>query len=219
MCGRYSLTISPEDIIENFLIDEFLVDDWSPRFNIAPSQMVLGAVEHAGKRRAGYFRWGLTPSWVKETSNWKPLINARSETMDEKSSFKHLVNKRRCVIFADGFYEWKKENGKRVPVRFVKLDRKPFAFAGLWDKSHTQSHPTCTIITTSPNNIVSPIHNRMPAIIQNEQLSFWLDHQNDFEQLKSLLEPFPSDKMISYDVSPQVNSPRVDHPSLIEMVE
>ncbi|MET3696018.1 putative SOS response-associated peptidase YedK [Bacillus oleivorans] len=217
MCGRYSLTMEAEDIIEAFLIDEFLAEDWKPRYNIAPSQIVLGAVEANGKRRAGYFYWGLTPKWVKESQKGKPLINARAETVSEKMSFKHLINKRRCVLFADGFYEWDKE---RQPFRFVRKGNEPFAFAALWDLSDASGgkKPTCTILTTAPNTRVEAVHDRMPVILREEQLSLWLDHQVPFGQVQSQLAPFPADDMETYQVSEQVNSPKNDSPSILQKI-
>lgn len=218
MCGRYSLTLEAPDIIEQFLIDEFLVNDWQPRYNIAPSQLVLGAVEHNGKRRAGYFHWGYIPTWVKEPQSWKPLINARAETLHEKSSFKHLLNKKRCVLFADSFYEWKRMENDKQPIRFLRKNHQPFAFAALWDHVEVGSEKkaTCTIITTKPNSTVRSVHDRMPVILKQEQLSFWLDPQQDYEQVQSHLTAFPSAEMECYPVSSMLNSPKADTPSLIE---
>ncbi|HWO76301.1 MAG TPA: SOS response-associated peptidase [Bacillus sp. (in: firmicutes)] len=220
MCGRYSLTLDAEDIIEMFLIDEFLAEEWRPRYNIAPSQKVLGAVEVNGKRRAGYFYWGLTPKWIKEPQKWKPLINARSESLLEKISFKDLVNKRRCILFADGFYEWRRKGQDKQPFRFFRKDKQPFAFAALWDVNEVsgEKKPSCTILTTSPNEMVGPIHDRMPVILKEEQLSLWLDHQVPYEQIQSQLAPYPADEMDVYQVSEQVNSPKNDHPSILQKI-
>ena len=220
MCGRYSLTMEAEDIMEAFLIDEFLAEDWRPRYNIAPSQKVLGAVKANGKRRAGYFNWGLTPKWVKEPNKWKPLINARSESVTEKASFKHLINKRRCILFADGFYEWKRSNQMKQPFRFIRKDHQPFAFAALWDLNEAggENKPACTILTTSPNEKVEFVHDRMPVILKEEQLSWWLDSDVPFAELQSQLAPFPAEEMDMYQVSGQVNSPKNDDPIILQKI-
>jgi len=208
MCGRFTLTVKPEYLIDLFEIAMF-PDDYEERYNIAPTQPILAAVQSKEGLRAGFMKWGLIPSWVKVPKDFKPLINARSETLDEKVSFKHLLARRRCIIFADSFYEWKTVNHKKQPYRIMKADEKPFAFAGLWDR-HAQlpgSGVTCTILTTEANEMISDIHNRMPVILDNKlTIEKWLNSENSFEEIRDILSPFDQDKMKLYPVSSIVNS-------------
>ncbi|MEI2665608.1 SOS response-associated peptidase [Rossellomorea sp. LJF3] len=208
MCGRFSLTTPLEELVKHYLIDEFL-EDWQPRYNIAPSQNVLSLISHKGKRRAGEITWGLVPHWA-DASKWKPLINARSETLLVKPSFKSLVHSRRMVIFADGFYEWKKEGSGRIPVRFQLKEEKPFVFAGLWDRNGEVT--TSTILTTEANSLVEDVHERMPVMLTNsEDIEKWLNtDEYSFDQAASVLKPLPREMMKGYRVSTYVNSPKHD---------
>lgn len=221
MCGRFTLTVHPEELMEQFSLDLF-PDDFQFRYNIAPTQPILTAVQKDGKRRAGYIHWGLVPSWVKEPKNWKPLINARSETVHEKASFKHLLNKRRCIIFADSFYEWKKsKDGHKIPYRIFLKSKKPFAFAGLWDRNHSNRHPiTCTILTTKANHIIQEVHDRMPVIFTDEvAIQKWLNvEEHPFDELTSLMAPIESEWMEKYVVSSIVNNTRNDNEKCIEPI-
>jgi putative SOS response-associated peptidase YedK len=219
MCGRFTLTVPYEELIEQFLIDE-VVDEWGPRFNVAPSQMVLSLISSKGKRRAGPIQWGLVPFWVKDQRKWKRLINARSESLEEKSSFKHLLDKRRTAILADSFYEWERRDGKKQPYRFMMKDKEPFAFAGLWDKQEGEGTQlvSSTIITTAANDLVSPVHDRMPVILKGEEsINRWLSTgETSFSEVKDLLRPYPSEEMTKYKVSQEVNSPRNDFEACVE---
>ncbi|UXH44732.1 SOS response-associated peptidase [Rossellomorea vietnamensis] len=208
MCGRFSLTTPLEELVKHYLIDEFL-EDWKPRYNIAPSQNVLSLISHKGKRRAGEIKWGLVPHWA-DASKWKPLINARSETLLVKPSFKSLVHSRRMVIIADGFYEWKKEESGRMPVRFKLKEEKPFVFAGLWDRNGEVT--TSTILTTEANSLVEDVHERMPVMLTNsEDIEKWLNtDEYSFDQAASVLKPLPREVMEGYRVSTYVNSPKHD---------
>lgn len=222
MCGRFTLTVPYEELIEQFLIDE-VVDEWGQRFNVAPSQMVLSMISNKGKRRAGPIQWGLVPYWVKDSRKWKPLINARSESLEEKSSFKHLLNKKRTAILADSFFEWERTDGKKQPYRFILKDKEPFAFAGLWDRqdSGESSVVSSTIITTEANELVSPVHGRMPVILKGEEsIHRWLSTgEYTFSDVKDLLQPFPAELMTKYKVSQEVNSPRNDFQACVEPLE
>ena len=211
MCGRFSLA---EDILNlqkhfNFEVTEEI----TPRFNIAPGQKILTLLSDGKKQRAGTMKWGLVPFWAKDEKIGYKMINARAERIDEKPSFRHAFKRRRCLIVADGFYEWQKtENGKQ-PYRFIMKDKKPFAFAGLWETWRKEENPlyTCTIITTKPNAVAEDIHNRMPVILHQDDYDVWLDPANDdIEHLKSLLTPYPAEQMDKYKVSDLVNSPRND---------
>lgn len=221
MCGRFTLTASREELIERFQLDLFPVD-YMPSYNVAPSQQVLTAVQAQDRRRAGFLKWGLVPFWVKDPKKWKPLINARAESLHEKASFKHLLAKRRCIIFADSFYEWNNRGGKRVPFRILLKEERPFAFAGLWDRNQHGDRvlTTCTIITTEANEKVSTVHDRMPVILQDDAIERWLDTERfNYDEVRDLLRPFPADRMTLYRVSTLVNSPKNNDPECIMPVE
>lgn len=210
MCGRFTLTVSKEELMDQFQLD-FFPDDFIPSYNVAPSQNVLSAVQAPNGRRAGFIKWGLVPFWVKDPKKWKPLINARAETLHEKPSFKHLLAKRRCVIFADSFYEWKSRDGKRTPYRILLKEERPFAFAGLWDRNQhgEQVVTTCTIITTEPNDKVANVHDRMPVILQDDGIEQWLNTERfTYNEVRGLLKPYSGDAMTLYPVSTIVNSPK-----------
>ncbi|MFI8687504.1 SOS response-associated peptidase [Rossellomorea sp. NPDC077527] len=208
MCGRFSLTTPLEELVKQYLIDEF-VEEWQPRYNIAPSQSVLSLISHKGKRRAGEITWGLVPNWANR-SKWKPLINARSETLLDKPSFKSLVHSKRMVIFADGFYEWKKDETGKTPIRFQLKGEEPFVFAGLWDRNGEAT--TSTILTTEANPLVSHVHERMPVMLTNrEDIEKWLNTEEySYEEASSVLKPLPDERMKGYQVSTIVNSPKND---------
>ncbi len=209
MCGRFTLTQSPDAIAQAFGIE---VPNFPPRYNIAPSQPVGVVVPPAGqqKRQFRLMQWGLIPSWAKDPSIGSKLINARSETVHEKPSFRSAFKHRRCLIAADGFYEWQKTgNGRKQPFYFSMKDRVVFAFAGLWES--WQDIETCTILTTSANELLKPIHERMPVIVKPEDYGVWLDptvQQADI--LSPIFEPFPFDKMVATSVSTAVNTPSND---------
>lgn len=215
MCGRYSLTSDIERIEERFVCNTSALS-YVPRYNIAPTQPVLALIntEDNTERRAGFLRWGLIPSWAKDPSVGNKMINARSETVAEKPSFKRALRRRRCLILADGFYEWKKHGKTKTPMYIGLASREPFAFAGLWEKWLAESGETihsCTIITTTPNSLMDGIHQRMPVILPREAESVWLDRTIDSpESLLPLLAPYPAEGMDAYAVSGLVNSPRND---------
>ncbi|MCP3738876.1 SOS response-associated peptidase [Rossellomorea sp. BNER] len=219
MCGRYTLTTPIEQIIEEFMIDQ-MVQEWEIRYNIAPSQSILTMIQNGESRRAGPTKWGLTPFWVKNKKNFKPLINARSETIGEKASFKHLINKNRAVIIADGFYEWKQESEEKQPIRFILKNGKPFVFAALWDKQTENGEDTITstILTTEANELIQPVHKRMPVILTDkEDIAVWLENDNySFNDASKVLKPYDHSKMNSYTVSKAVNSPSNDSITCIQ---
>ena len=220
MCGRYSLTADPEELARRF---EF-AGDWKhlePRYNIAPTQRVL-AVVGGDERRGGLMRWGLIPHWAKQRKPGRPLINARAETVAERPAFRAALRRRRCLVLTDGFYEWQRAGGSKRPMRIVLESGEPFAFAGLWSvwtDSEGRRIPSCAIITTEANDLLRPIHERMPVILPADAETFWLDAEvDDPGALGSLLTPYPMEDMDVYEVSSLVNSAANDGPEVIARV-
>lgn len=201
--------------------------DYRPRFNAAPSQFILAARDGGKGRKGAMLRWGLVPSWAGDPKIGNKMINARSETVSERPSFRNAFEKRRCIIPADGFYEWRKEDGKSFPVRFRLADDRVFAFAGLWEywkppggseteaALDTETLFTCTILTTEANELVRPVHARMPVMLSGEAIDKWLDQDLPGDAVRHLLRPYPADTMESYDVSRHVNSPANDNEACI----
>jgi len=214
MCGRFTLTVDPADLQDNFGHYNF-PSRFAPRFNIAPTQPVL-AIPNDGKNKADFFVWGLIPSWAKDPSIGNRLINARGETLAEKPSFRGGYKYKRCLILADGFYEWKQQPGTKTKVpHFIHMkDRQPFAFAGLWDEwlgSDGSQVRSCTIITTEPNELMATLHDRMPVILPSDTYTQWLDTTPQTpESLQPLLKPYPTEGMAAYPVSTLVNNPKND---------
>lgn len=219
MCGRFTLTVDPAEIADTFGNFEFPAQ-FAPRFNISPTQPVL-VIPNDAKNRADFFIWGLIPAWAKDPAIGNKLINARGETLAEKPSFRGGFKYKRCLIVADGFYEWKTLPGSKTktPYFIHMKDRKPFAFAGLWDEWHSpdgDSVRTCTIITTEPNQLMSTLHNRMPVILHPDDYQQWLDPTPQTpDKLLHLIKPFPADAMAAYPVSTLVNKPANDRPECV----
>ena len=216
MCGRYSLAADLDDIQQRFeLFDNELT--YSPRYNIAPTQPVLAVTNDEG-RQAAYLRWGLIPSWAKSASVGNRLINARAETVTERPSFRTALARRRCLVIADGFYEWQRAGNARRPMRIAMKSGEPFAFAGLWDSWRDPAGDmvrSCTIITTEPNELLRPVHNRMPVILPKELESLWLDDEvRDPFVLGDILIPYPPEAMQAYEVSSLVNRPSNEGPEV-----
>jgi len=215
MCGRFSLS-NVSDILKRFNLS---LPDFLPRYNVSPSQEVL-AIVNDQTYQLKRFQWGLIPFWSKEKSSG--MINARAETVEKKPSFKHSFKRRRCLIPADGFYEWKKESTGKKPYRFILKTQVPFNFAGLWD---TWTSPeglniqSCTIITTVANELVSSVHHRMPVILSEDAEVAWLSHDVDVLKLKELMHPFSSQQMEGYKISSLVNSPQNDCPEIVRHVK
>ncbi len=223
MCGRFALMSPTEEVAAVLNVDNTAVaaiPPSVPRYNIAPTQPVLAAfLDEHGQRSLTFFRWGLIPSWSKDMAIGARMINARSETVAEKPSFRNAFKRRRCLIPADGFYEWQKLHDRKQPMYIHATEGRPFAFAGLWemwqDPEGTRLQ-TCTILTTSPNELMAPIHNRMPVIIEPEDFGLWLEPGPNPDQALHLLRPFPADKMAAYPVSTAVNNPRNDTAECIQ---
>ncbi len=219
MCGRFTLTVDPAEFQEKFGNFTF-PKKFMPRFNIAPTQPVL-AVPNNDKFKADFFVWGLVPMWAKDPSIGNRLINARGETLAEKPSFRGSLKYKRCLIFADGFYEWRAHHGKKTKTPFFihMKDRKPFAFAGLWDTWNSSDGSlirSCTLITTEPNELMAMIHDRMPVILHPREYAKWLEPSAQTpEQVLPLIKPFPADEMDAYPVSTLVNKASNDMPELV----
>lgn len=220
MCGRFALIVSGEAIAEQFMLAEtpFL----APRFNIAPTQPVAAVrlAPHSTQREMTHFHWGLIPSWAKDTKMSARLINARAETITDKPSFRSAFKRRRCLIPASGFYEWQSQgSGKKQPVFIQAQDGGLLGLAGLWETWHAADGSeldSCTILTTTPNELMAPIHNRMPVIIEPADYDLWLNPGDRPEDALHLLRPYPAHKMSFYPVSSHVNSPRNDDPHCID---
>lgn len=223
MCGRFTLTVDPADLKEAFYWVNFGNADFSPRYNIAPTQGVP-VVTNDGGKKLDFFTWGLVPFWAKDPSIGSRMINARSETLAEKPSFRSAYRRRRCLILADGFYEWQKVTGSKIKIpNYIRLKSgSPFAFAGLWEDWHSPDGSqilSTTIITTEPNELMKSIHNRMPVILPESAYELWLDPADKTpRQLQHILQPYPSEGMEAYPVSRLVNSPSNDTSDCIQPV-
>lgn len=222
MCGRFTLTLEPGELQELLDLGPF-VHIVQPRYNIAPSQPVP-IVKDPNTRAVELYQWGLVPFWSKDIKIGSRLINARSETAAEKPSFRAAFKYRRCLILADGFYEWKKEagGGGKAPYLFTLKDDRPFTFAGLyehWESPVGGELHTCTILTCEPNALVGAVHNRMPVMLNAEQRWQWLNPEMDRKILMTFMKPYPSDEMKGFEVSRMVNSPGNDNPDIVRPVE
>ena len=229
MCGRYTLLSDLAALEERFGFDaqELVLQ---PRFNVAPTQQALTVTGSESsdsqpevKNQARLMRWGLVPSWAKDLSIGNRMINARAETLAEKPSFRRALERRRCLVLADGFYEWQKNGKQRLPLRITLASGEPFGMAGLWETWHSPSGEviqSCTIVTTSANELLAPIHHRMPVILPRELEAVWLDPDaKDVQLLSSLLSPYAAAEMQYSRVSTLVNSPANDSPDCIVPVQ
>ena len=216
MCGRYTLSTPAGRLAEVFQLDSTV--EITPSYNVAPTQQVAAVLEDEGGRRLEMLRWGLVPSWADDPEIGSRMINARSETAPEKPSFRRAFRGRRCLIPADGFYEWKRENGGKQPYYFRMQDGRPFAFAGLWESWEKGDGPlrTCAILTTRANSVLEEIHDRMPVILPHDAYNAWLDPDADREELGELMIPYPEGDLETYPVSRFVNSPRNNDERCIE---
>lgn len=236
MCGRYTSTSPPAVLAEQFAVDDVkLEEDLEPRWNVAPTLPVLVVAESrsSGRRRLGTMRWGLVPSWAKDISIGNKMINARAESVADKPAYRRALSRRRCIIPADAFYEWKvvgESSGARgskkklkQPYAIARADGRPLAFAGLWEVWHDpedrDGEPlrSCVIITTKANDALSAIHDRMPVVLEPEDWGRWLDPKvEDADAVTGLLVPAPSEDFVLWPVRPLVNSPGNEGPELVE---
>lgn len=211
MCGRYSQRQSAEIIAQAFQVDN--VPPLKPRYNIAPTQSVptILQLSTSTNRQLKMLHWGLIPSWAKDSKMGSKLINARAETVAEKPSFRSAFRQRRCLVLADGFYEWQQQEDKqKQPFYFRMSDEHPFAFAGLWehweDKDTGKTIESCTLLTTEPNELMQSVHNRMPVILEPKNYDIWLDPEvKNPELLQPFLHPYPAEEMTFFPVSKAVN--------------
>ena len=212
MCGRFVRSSPVSTIIEIFHVSPASFE-LSSSYNIAPSQDIL-IINDTGKRELIKCRWGFLPPWIKDLSEGSPMINARAETINEKPSFKEAFMKHRCLIIADGFYEWERAKQKKIPYYIRLKSHKPMGFAGVYQySSYSDGNKICgcAIITTESNDLVASIHNRMPVIVPEEKLDMWLDPLfQDYNALKDILLPYPAEEMEMFKVSTMVNSPKFD---------
>ena len=220
MCGRFTLRTPKERIKREFQLEE--EPPIEARYNIAPTQNILAVREREDGREGVLLKWGLIPSWAKDDSMSARLINARSETISERPAFRESFKRSRCIIPADGFYEWKREGKGKQPFFFRMRDERVFGFAGLWDRWRDEGGKvieSCTILTTEANEVLRIVHDRMPVILHPETYDVWLDGDvRAVESLKGLLGPYPASEMTSYPVSAQVNSPRNQGEDLIRQM-
>lgn len=228
MCGRFTLFATPDELI-SFLDITSHIPNILPRYNIAPSQDILAVIsteegeDDKDANIAELFHWGLVPSWMKDRKKIKAPINARIESVLEKPMFKAPFKRKRCIIPASGFYEWKKTDEGKTPWYMHPKEDPIFRFAGMWDewldKDTGEILRSCTILTGSPNELIEPIHNRMPVILDNSTATAWLDPKSDPDKLhKTLLLPFPPDNMKAHPVSKKVNNARTDEPDCVDPI-
>jgi putative SOS response-associated peptidase YedK len=221
MCGRFTRTGTIDDILQAFEVAE-VACDLEPSDNVAPTQPIAVIAEEGGARRLVTLRWGLIPAWSKDPAIGNRLLNARAETIAQKPSFRRAFRKRRCLIVADGFFEWQTRGAGKVPLYIRLRGGQPFGFAGLyddWTSPEGESVGTCAIITTDANDLMRPIHSRMPVILPREHHALWLDPTVDDEtRLLPLLRPYASEAMEAYEVSRLVNSPKQNARTCIEPV-
>lgn len=231
MCGRFTLTADPDTLRQVFTLGTAsagALAELSPRYNVAPSQPVAVAVaDSEGGRKLAFLKWGLIPSWAKDPKIGSRMINARAETLAEKPSFRTALKKRRCLILADGFYEWKREGKTKTPMYIQLKSGEPFAFAGLWefwrpldsDADAGAAIKSCAIITTTPNALMEKIHDRMPVILRPQAYDLWLTPgELPAEKTLPLLKPFAASQMKAITVSTLVNNTANDSPECVRPV-
>lgn len=217
MCGRYNLITDAQALIDFFEVANGL--EIQPRYNIAPSQNIVAVRQQNDERQLAWFHWGLIPFWAKDKSIGNHMINARAETVADKPAFRAAFRKRRCLIPATGFYEWKAVNGRKQPYNIRIGDEKLFAFAGVWEHwapKHGKPIESCSIIVTEANEAVASIHDRMPVILHPDNYQAWLDPDyQDNAVLTAMLKPCPSRWINAYPVSTHVNKPQNDDEACI----
>lgn len=222
MCGRFTIVVSLEELMLHYLNYTPTNINYKPKFNVAPMQFVTAVIHDGEKNRLGELRWGLVPNWANDDKIGSKMINARAETLAEKPAFKNLIKRKRCLIPADGFYEWKTTGNKKQPYRILLKSGELFSFAGLYDtwmNENGEKLHTCTIITTTPNSLMAEIHTRMPVILRREDEALWAHPENkEKELLLNLLQPYEAEEMRAYPVSPAVGNVRNNSEELIKEI-
>ncbi len=227
MCGRYGISVS-RDQLKTYLSEHYQIKVLDeniqlPRYNIAPGQDVVSVINDGTKYRVGLLKWGFVPAWAKDESIGYKMINARSETLKEKPAFKKSFYQQRCIILADGFFEWYRTTSTKTPYYFYLKDRRIFGFAGLWTaykRPDGSTLYTCSIITTKANDILKDIHDRMPVILDETTAKQWLDpNLKDHEVLESILKPYDPNEMALHQVSSRVNKAMNDDEDIIKPVK
>jgi putative SOS response-associated peptidase YedK len=227
VCGRYSLSTPLDELVECFDVGEVLLEDPRPRFNIAPSERAPVVVQGTAGRRLGDLRWGLVPAWAKDPYVASRMINARSESVATRPAFRDAFQRRRCLVPADGFYEWmsvERATGSRgrrgkIPYWIHRPDRRPFALAGIWERWWAPDGTVLAsfaILTTDANERLRPLHDRMPVVIPPTEHGLWLDRDADLAEVAALLLPLPDEELEAWPVTPRVSSPGFDDPSCLE---
>lgn len=220
MCGRYTITVTLEELMVRYGIDVTTVPFHRPKYNVAPSQQVPAVIHDGQRNRLGELRWGLIPPWADDPKIGFTMINARAETAAAKSAFQSPFRRKRCIIPADGFYEWQKTSHGKQPMRIVLRNRSLFSMAGLyetWIAPDGAKINSCSILTTTPNEVVAPIHDRMPVILRPEDEALWLDRSvQDVSRLTPLLRTYSAEEMEAYPVTPEVGNVRNDDGTLIK---
>lgn len=219
MCGRFAQRLPARKVAKQFKVEE--VPPLAERYNVAQAQAVLTVREASGGREATILKWGLVPRWAKDPGIGNKLINARSETVTEKPSFREAFARRRCLVPLDGSYEWARRGDRKRPFYFHMRDGEPFAIAGLWERWEGEGEPleTCTLLTTEANELLAPYHDRMPVILMPGDYEAWLDPDvRDSRELTKLLRPYAHAEMRTYAVSALVNSPSNDDPRCVEPI-
>ncbi|MBX7135568.1 MAG: SOS response-associated peptidase [Fimbriimonadaceae bacterium] len=216
MCARFSLFTGSPVLEDLFDLEEPVL--WEPHYNIAPSEDAPAVLlNKEGHRTFLPLTWGLVPHWAKDPGGGARMINARSETVREKPAFRDAFARRRCLIPADGFFEWRDENGKKAPYFITRLDHRPFAMAGIWDrwKDDSTTLRTCSILTTEPNRKVAELHNRMPVILHERDFDLWLDPEAPVPALESLFVPYEEEQTLLTPVTPRMGNPRYKEPDCV----
>ena len=221
MCGRYTLS-APGPLLAE-LFELAAAPELTPRYNIAPTQVAPVIRQMPEGRLLAFLRWGLVPPWSQDPAGGPVLINARADTASEKPAFREALRQRRCLVPADGFFEWQQASGKKQPILFREQHERPFAFAGLWERwvgADGAAIESFTVLTTEPNALVAPVHDRMPVIVPPSRYGLWLDPAvRDPQALREVLVPYPAEAMKAHAVDARVGSPAHDDAGLLEPVE
>ncbi|MFD2116899.1 SOS response-associated peptidase [Paenibacillus yanchengensis] len=220
MCGRYTLTVSLEDLMLYYELSTIILPAYEPRYNIAPTQQIPAVIHDGQANRLGLLQWGFIPNWAKNKQMAHQMINARAESITEKPAFKTSFVRKRCIIPADGFYEWKTTSTGKQPMRFIPKNHHLFNMAAIYDtwiSPDNEKISSCSIITTEANDVVAPVHHRMPVLLDKQATATWLDRSiQQPELLLPLLQPYAADQMEVYAVTPEVGNARLDSVHFIE---